>query len=217
MAVQLAAWEDSEDGRAIFLECYLRMTRAVLERIDDHGFDDPVWVAGLLDRFADYYFDSIDGGPTHRPIPEPWVLAHAAAVGGGAHPFQLLIAGVNAHINYDLVATVVDVLDDEWRDLDPAGRDVRRHDYDAINDVIAATADLVQEHVLVRRVPWMGVADWALGRWDERAAIKLLTIWRTQVWRHSMELLDDIGADRRAERFQALEHQCTRRARWLLL
>ena len=217
MAAQLAVWEDSVDGRAIFLDCYLRMTHAVLERIDQRGFDDPVWVAGLLDRFADYYFDSIDGGAEGRPIPEPWVLAHAAAVGGGAHPFQLLIAGVNAHINYDLVATVVDLLDDEWHDLDPAGRDVRRRDYDAINDVIAATADLVQERVLVRRVPWMGFADRALGRWDERAATKLLTTWRTQVWRHSMELLDDADADRRDVRLRALEHQCTRRARWLLL
>ena len=58
MAVQLAAWEDTGDGRAIFLDCYLRMTHAVLERIDAHGFDDPIWVAGLLDRFADYFFES---------------------------------------------------------------------------------------------------------------------------------------------------------------
>lgn len=217
MAAQLAAWEDTVDGRAVFLDCYLRMTGAVLDRIDQHGFDDPVWVAGLLDRFAGYYFDSLDGGPHERPIAEPWVLAHAAAVGHDAHPFQLLIAGVNAHINYDLVATVVDVLDDEWHHLDPTGREVRRHDYDVINDVIAATADLVQEHVLVRRVKWMGVADRMLGRWDERAAVKLLATWRTQVWRHSMELLDEPDPTRREERLRRLEHQCTRRARWLLL
>jgi hypothetical protein len=217
MAAQLAVWDAADDGRAVFLDCYLRMTHAVLERIDDDGFDDPEWVAGLLDRFADYYFDSIDGGPHHRPIPEPWVLAHAAAVGGGAHPFQLLIAGVNAHINYDLVATVVDLLDDEWYELDPGGRAVRRHDYDTINDVIAATADLVQDEVLVRRVPWMGIADRALGRWDERAAIKLLTTWRTQVWRHSTELLDDADRVSRVDRLRSLEHQCARRARWLLL
>jgi hypothetical protein len=217
MAAQLAVWEDTSDGRAIFLDCYLRMTHAVLERIDEHGFDDPVWVAVLLDRFADYYFDSLDGGPHGRPIPEPWLLAHAAAVGEDAHPLQLLIAGVNAHINYDLVATVVDVLDDEWCQLGDGGRATRRHDYDVINDVIAATADLVQERVLVTRVPWMGLADRALGRWDERGAIKLLTTWRTQVWRHSVGLLDEPDRARRDERLTALERQCARRARWLLL
>ena len=217
MAAQLAAWDDTGDGRAVFLDCYLRMTRSVLERIDERGFDDSDWVAGLLERFAGYYFDSLDGGPDGRPIPEPWVLAHAAAVGNDAHPFQLLIAGVNAHINYDLVATVVDVLDDEWDGLDEVGRQARRQDYDVINDVIAATADLVQDRVLVRRVRWMGLADRALGRWDERTAVKLLTTWRTQVWRHAMEVLDEPDPARREGRLAALERQCTRRARWLLL
>ncbi|MFP5488888.1 MAG: DUF5995 family protein [Acidimicrobiia bacterium] len=217
MAAQLAAWDDAADGRAVFLDCYLRMTHAVLDRIDDDGFDDPAWVARLLDRFAVYYFDSLDGGVACRPIPEPWVLAHAAAVGADAHPFQLLLAGVNAHINYDLVATTFDVLADEWSDLDPAGRAIRRHDYDTINDVIAATADLVQDEVLERRVPWFGVADRVLGRWDERAAVKLLTTWRTQVWRHTMELLDEPDPLRRGDRLVRLEHQCARRARWLLV
>jgi hypothetical protein len=217
MAVQLAAWDDAADGRAVFLDCYLRMTHAVLDRIDAGGFDDPVWVARLLDRFADYYFDSLDGGEACRPIPEPWVLAHAAAVGQDAHPFQLLLAGVNAHINYDLVATTFDVLADEWFVLDDAGRAVRHHDYDTINDVIAATADLVQDEVLERRVAWFAIADRMLGRWDERAAVKLLTTWRTQVWRHTMELLAEPDDDRRVERLARLEHQCARRARWLLV
>lgn len=217
MAAQLAAWEELEDGRAVFLDCYLRMTQAVLDRIDARGFDDPAWVAGLLDRFAGYYFDSLDGGPDGRAIPEPWVLAHAAAVGSDAHPVQLLLAGVNAHINYDLVATVVDVLDGEWHGLGDAGRAVRRSDYDVINDVITDTADLVQARVLGSRVVWMGVADRALGRWDERAAVRLLTTWRTQVWRHAVELLDEPDADVRAQRLARLERQCTRRAKWLLL
>lgn len=215
MASQLAIWDHAGDGRAVFLDCYLRMTHAVLERVDDGAFDDPAWVARLLDRFADYYFDSIDGGVSGRPIPEPWVLAHAAAVGQDAHPFQLLLAGVNAHINYDLVATTVDLLGDEWAGLDAAGRRARRRDYDAINDVIAATADLVQDEVVERRVRWFSVADVVLGRWDERAAVKLLTTWRTQVWRHATEILDD--PDHRDDRLAAVERQCARRAHWLLL
>jgi len=56
-----------------------------------------------------------------------------------------------------------------------------------------------------------------LGRWDERAAVKLLTTWRTQVWRHTMELLAEPDDDRRVERLARLEHQCARRARWLLV
>lgn len=217
MADQLAAWDDTADGRAVFLDCYLRMTHAVVRRVDADGFDDPEWVMRLLDRFADHYFDSIDGGPDGVPVPEPWVLAHAAAVGRDAHPFQLLIAGVNAHINYDLVTTTFELLVDEWPALDESGRASRQRDFDAINDVIAATTDLVQDEVLERRVAWFDVADRLLGRWDERAAIRLLTTWRRQVWRHTMELLDEPDARRREERLVLIERQCTRRARWLLL
>ena len=217
MAAQLAAWDHAADGRAVFLDCYLRMTHAVLDRVDASGFEDPAWVTRLLDRFATYYFDSLDGGPEGRPVPAPWVLAHAAAVGSDAHPLQLLVAGVNAHINYDLVATTVELLDAEWAELDDVGRAARRRDYDSINEVIAATADLVQDEVLERRVALFAVADTLLRRWDERAAVKLLTTWRAQVWRHTTELLDEPDGGRREARLASIERQCERRARWLLL
>jgi hypothetical protein len=217
MASQLSEWEHRGDGRAVFLDCYRNMTEAVLDSVERDEFVDGVWVSALLDRFAGYYFDSIDGGPDVRPIPSPWVLAHAAAVGNDASALQLLLAGVNAHINYDLVLTLVDVLDDEWVDLGDRGRAHRRADYDRINVVIADTADRVQDDVLERRSPWLDAFDRGLGRWDERTAVRLLTTWRTRVWRQATELLDGDDPAERAGRAAAIERQCTRRARWLLL
>ena len=215
MATQIAEWDSTGDGRVVFLECYLRMTRAVADRVDEGAFADGVWVDGLLDRFADYYFASIDGGPDAAPVPEPWILAHAAAVGNDAHPLQLLLAGVNAHINYDLVLTLIDVLDEEWADGDHDLRCVRRADYDLINRIIADTADLVQDEVVETRAPWLDVLDRGLGRWDERAAVRLLGGWRSRVWRQATGLLDD-AAPLRTDRVRRIEAQCARRARWLL-
>lgn len=217
MAAQLAAWDDAGDGRAVFLDCYCQMTQAVLHAVDDGRFADPSWVALLLDRFADYYFISIDGGDGAQPVPEPWVLAHAAAVGNDAHPLQLLLAGVSAHINYDLVLALVDLLDDEWPSLDAAGRERRRHDYDVINLVIAETADAVQDRVVERRAPELSVVDVVMLGWDERLAVRLLTGWRRQVWRHAVELLDDREPETRRARVMRIEHRCVRRARRLLL
>ena len=142
--------------------------------------------------------------------------SHAAAVGNDASTIQLLLAGVNAHINYDLVLTLVDVLAPEWYELDPARRAERRADYETVNQIIAETADLVQDEVLERRVPALDVLDRVMGRWDERVATRLLTGWRTRVWRDALELLDEHD-DRRAERVAKLERVCVRRARWLLL
>lgn len=217
MAAQVAAWDEDGDGRAVFLDCYTEMTRSVGRAIEAERFTDPAWVAGLLDRFAYYYFVSVDGGDDGRPVPEPWVLAHAAAVGSDASALQLLLAGVSAHINFDLVLTLVDVLDDEWASSDTATRTRRRSDYDEINVVIAETADLVQDRVLERRAPSLGAFDPMLGRLDERLAVRLLTGWRTRVWRHAEVILDEREPDSRAARVAAVERQCVRRARWILL
>ena len=208
-------WDQCGDGRAVFLDCYARMTDAVVTAVRKDCFDDGDWVLLLLERFASYYDASIDGGDSGAIIPEPWVLAHAAAVGNDAHPMQLLLAGVNAHINYDLVLTLIDLLEPEWPTLDDAAVERRRQDYDAINQVIAETADLVQDRVLERRAPWLDLLDRGLGRWDERLAVRLLGGWRSRVWRQTTELVE-LDTVERAERLGAIERQCTRRARLLL-
>ncbi len=217
MASQAAAWESNGDGRAVFLDCYARMTDAVAHDIDGDRFADGAWVARLLDRFAEYYFDSIDGGPQGRPVPSPWVLAHAAAVGNDASPLQLLLAGVNAHINHDLVLALVDVLDDDWPGADDRWRELRRSDFELINEVIAETADQVQDEVVERRSSWLDVLDRGLGTWDERMAVRLLGRWRSRVWRQAVDLLEHRDAAYRAERIAAIDRQCARRAHWLLL
>ena len=213
----LDAWEVADDGRAVFLDCYLTMTRAVHAELGVGFFDDDAWVRSLLERFADYYFASIDGGPEVIDIPAPWVLAHAAAVGHDAAPIQLLLAGVNAHINYDLVLTLVDVLDEEWRRLGDEDRARRRADYDRINDVIEATADAVQDDVLERRTGWLDLIDRGLGGWDEFLAVRLLTSWRSNVWREAVAMLDLDDPVARETRRDRLSRQCTRRASWLLI
>lgn len=212
----LAVWEAGNDGRAVFLDCYLHMTRAVHGRLGGDGFCDPAWVARLLDRFADYYFMSLDGGEENREIPAPWILAHAAAVGYDATGLQLLVAGVNAHINYDLVLALVDTLDHEWPALDAHGRELRQRDYDEINAVIADTVDLVQDRVVERRAPVLELFDRALGRWDERLAVRMLVRWRTRVWRRAVTVLEMNDPDDRRRELAALERQCERRALWLL-
>lgn len=217
MVARAAAWEQADDGRAVFLDCYARMTDAVVTAVADGRFVDGPWVLLLLDRFAGYYTASIDGGPAGSPIPEPWVLAHAAAVGDDAHPMQLLLAGVNAHINYDLVMTLVDLLEPEWQMHDASLIERRKLDYDEINQVIAETADLVQDRVIERRAGWMDVLDRGLGRWDERMAVRLLGGWRNRVWRQSIAMLELNDPDERQAQARTIEVQCVRRARILLI
>lgn len=43
-----------------------------------------------------------------------WQVAHNAAKDPNISAMQKLLLGVNAHINYDLVLTLVDMLEGEW-------------------------------------------------------------------------------------------------------
>jgi hypothetical protein len=216
MQTLLDEWGAAGDRRAVFLDCYQRMTAAMDRGLAAGDFADAAWVERLLDRFADYYFVTVDGWHADRScVPAPWVVAHEAAERGAATP-QLLLAGVNAHINYDLALTLVDLLGGEWAALDDEGRAVRRDDYDRVNDVIRRTADEVQDEVLERHAPALALLDPLMGRIDEWSAVRLLTGWRDSVWRDATTFVEAAGSDRSAWESRRAE-QCARRGRRILL
>lgn len=127
----LVEWERSEDRRGVFLDCSNRMTRAMCGSLEDGRFDDPVWVAELLDRFALHYFGTVESWEAGGVgTPSPWGAAFDAAASRERSAFQLLLAGANAHINDDPMLTLVELLDPVWADLDPETLASRRRDFD---------------------------------------------------------------------------------------
>lgn len=217
MESRLARWELDGDRRAVFLDCYTRMTRAMDTAVRRGDFDDADWVTLLLDRFAGYYFDADEAWERDEPtLPGPWRLAHDATRREGVATLQLLLVGVNAHINFDLVLTLVDLMGDLPLDQRAAELDRRRRDYDRVNDVIAATADEVQDEVVERYAPRLDLADRWLGRIDEWAAVRLLTGWRDGVWRCASGILLDVD-DRRPTLVDRRCAGCERRSRRILL
>ena len=107
--------------------------------------------------------------------PAVWRIAHDAAGRPQTMTLQNLFLGVNAHINYDLVLTVVELLAPEWADLSAAERRVRYADYTHVNAVIGRTIDVVQDEIVERATPALELVDRVLGRLDERA---IRTRWR---------------------------------------
>jgi hypothetical protein len=218
MTEQLVLWEAAGDRRSIFLDCYTRMTSAMCGALTSEHFEDPDWVDALLERFAVYYFDATaawERGDADTPL--PWTLAHRATTSRRATTLQLLFAGVNAHINYDLVLTLVDLLDGEWAGHDERSLGIRRRDYDRVNDVITATVDEVQDEVLERHAPALDVVDRILWRADEWLAVRMLTSWRTSVWRRAVRILEHGDPSARPEHFGRCARSCSRRSRIILL
>src|SRR4030065_45099 len=104
MQTRIRQWEEASDQRAIFLTCYLMMTRNMLSAISQHEFNDAAWVDQLLHRFAEYYFVALEAYEQDpAAAPSVWRLAHNTTQDPSALALQNLLLGVNAHINYDLV------------------------------------------------------------------------------------------------------------------
>ncbi len=206
-------WEAANDRRAIFLTCYAMMTRNMLLAAEAGEFEDNQWVSLLLHRFADYYFEALaayeNGDPT---TPAVWQFTFETTRGAEIHVLQHLILGVNAHINYDLVLALFDLLGSEWDTLSPEACQMRYRDHCHVNDIIYRTIDSVQDQVVERYSPLMDVVDRLFGRIDEWAIQRLIVTWRDEVWEATQRLIDAPSDAVKQELYAALEQTAMGRA-----
>ncbi len=191
MQRRIVEWGDQSDDRALFLSCYQMMSANMLAAIERGEFDDPPWVDNLLHRFAEYYFDALDAYErAPESAPRVWRFAHDVSADPSVSALQKMLLGVSAHINYDLVLALVDVLEPEWPDLTESRRGCRYSDHCRVNSVIGATVDVVQNELLSPAMPAMGIIDRLMGPFDEMAIARLLTRWRETVWSNARAVLD---------------------------
>lgn len=200
MQARLRVWDDNGDGKSVFLSCYHLMTGNMVKAITQGEFADQAWVDGLLRRFAGYYFvalDQYENNPQLAPL--VWQRAHRAAAEKAFSPLQRLLHGVNAHINFDLVFALNDLLEPEWRGLDTSQQAARYADHCHVNAVIGKTIDAVQRDVLGPAMPGLALLDSLLGQFDEQLIVRTITQWRETVWSNAMRLLDAGDTPARAQ------------------
>lgn len=75
--------------------------------------------------------------------------------------------GINAHINFDLVLTIYDMLKEEWSQLSDLERQDRYEDHVKVNDIIYNSIDAVQDTIIEKEHPSMDIIDKLFGRVDE--------------------------------------------------
>lgn len=211
MKALVQQWEQHSDHKAIFLRCYLMMTSNMLAAIEQHEFNDPAWVNRLLHLFADYYFAALTAYQ-QSPVSAPaaWQLAHNSANDPQVTTLQHLLLGVNAHINYDLVLTLVDLLKPEWADLSTSQRSWRYSDHCKVNEVIGRTTDAVQDQIIGPGMPFMDWIDKLLGPIDEFLISHLISHWREAVWQNATHLLEMNEGSEKALLISQLEEDALR-------
>jgi hypothetical protein len=185
------------DGVAQFNRMYMTVTEEVLARSTGHGFEDQEFVARLDVVFANLYFKALrDHGKDPQSCARCWIPLFQARASSRIAPIQFALAGMNAHINHDLVIALADTC----RELNRSPERGTPHyrDFRHINDLLAEAQAKVE--------PWfkrgvLGLLDRWLGQADEAAQMWSIERARENAWVQTEALWLIRTQERLAERF----------------
>lgn len=155
------------DGVRRFNELYLAVTRAVAAQSATAAFEDPSFVSRLDVVFADLYFEALDDLEAGRKPSRAWAPLFEARARPGIAPLQFAIAGMNAHINHDLVLALITTTKEFGCGLN---RGTPQHrDYVAVDGILQRVQDEIKERFttgIVRDLDRAGgVVDDILAGW----------------------------------------------------
>lgn len=98
------------DGIGCFNTLYTDITKQVKAGVDGRVYPDNAFMAALDVAFANRYFDALRAdAQTPGSAPMPWGVLLKSRADTKLFELQFAAAGVNAHIDFDLAAAVVEV------------------------------------------------------------------------------------------------------------
>ena len=173
-----------DDGVRVFLDVYLAVTTAVLVDAPPGTFEDPTFLYELGAHASRSLLTALEedaaGG---RPQAHAWRPLFAARESDRIAKLQFALAGMNAHINRDLPLGVVAVLDAAGTEPDRDSPQYR--DYTRVDERFEGVIDVVKARL---RDELIGIADDALGRVDDVAAIWSVGRARSAAWTNAEAL-----------------------------
>ena len=121
---------------ADFNKLYRTITASVLDRLNTGRFRDPEFLALLDVQFARRYFDALRFWTvTSNECPRVWGVIFKRIDGPDVRALPSAVAGVNAHINFDLPFALINTF--EQLGISPVDDSDQHHDYLQINDIFA--------------------------------------------------------------------------------
>lgn len=131
---QIADWAIATESHiGYFAVLYRRTTLAIRDAIDDGVFVDGPRMEQLDLAFARRYFDALNAyfyPDKYQGLSLPWEVAFVGDQDGQAIILQHMLAGLNAHITFDLGLAVLATAGESLDSL--------KTDYDRVNDLLCA-------------------------------------------------------------------------------
>jgi hypothetical protein len=173
-----------KDGLGAFNRMYLEVTESVRAHIGADFFAAPAFMTRLDVVFANRYFAAVSAAQTGATVPRAWDALLARRHEPGIEPIQFALAGMNAHINFDLAQAVVATCEEQGTQPDTPPLPA---DYQKVNELLDEADQQVREsfeHGVVldtdrRLAPVENVVgDWSIK--DARAAawVRARAIWQ---------------------------------------
>ena len=125
----------SGDGVAAFNRMYLEVTKAVGAAIAGGLFANSAFLDHLDVVFANHYLAAVSAADAGGTVPRCWDVLCEVRSRTDRAQIQFAIAGMNAHINHDLVLSLVETF--EALGLDPDDPDLLA-DFDRVNSLLAS-------------------------------------------------------------------------------
>jgi hypothetical protein len=186
MDTLLGPLEARQDPIRFFLATYRRTTVAVRDKIGRGEFNDNAWVEVWDVAFANLYLDAVEAWEAGRPPAGPWTAAFGAArESPRLPPLRHLLLGMNAHINYDLPQSLLEVITDEEFD-DEAVVAGRAADHSLVDQVLVDRVKPEDDELAKVEDPgdrtWL---DRALTPFNRAGTKRFLKEARAKVWRNA--------------------------------
>jgi len=189
-----------QDGVASFNYLYRIITNRVLELTGTGFFSDDEFLTRLDVAFANRYFNALRAFDANTgPTPRSWKVLFERRGIDRITPMQFAVAGVNAHVNFDLSCAVVETCEELGREPD-AGT---QHDaYGKVNDIFAQEMEKLRQHFEGRLALWIDEkvllhVDDLLGNWTVKASRAhawnlAMLLWKLRTHKAAEELALDV-------------------------
>ena len=181
-----------QDRRAVFVTLYGVVSAEMRIRVARGAFLDSAWVHRYAVAFANYYREALDAYDSGRiaQVPRAWRLCFDAAAAGHTLVLQDLLLGINAHVNNDLPFALHRVT------IEP-DREQRRHDHNAVNEVLAAVTERATARIAALYAPGLVALDGLAGNLDEMLALFSLQTARESSWESAVSFTNAMTAAER--------------------
>ncbi len=135
----------ADDGLRYFNLMYLKVTKEFQQRVQAGFFQDRAFMERLDVIFANLYFDATRSQVLDPPAtPHAWTAMFDRRGDHRILPLQFAIAGMNAHINFDLPRSLVGTCQ-ELGTTPSAGSHYR--DFNKVNEVLAQIQPAIRDEL----------------------------------------------------------------------